>query len=672
MKKILFLLLSTIAMHGQVPADATQLENIQITNNVQDLTADKVNVQSANGVLNWQLISDFQNNKPYFSTGLLKNGLLTINADNTKFNLSAGIGVYSDFSDPENVTSKVFNFPAFNAVSSPYLATSNITYVAVNYNGGSPVLVMQASKFSNTQLRDLVVVGAVVHSNFTTINTINNISSPSNDVGNSVADLFNFLGAKNQEGNVYSANGANLQLNKSAGVMFKYGANFHVDLKNPHNVFLPEQLSLTFRYRLRGGFEGTDRINIDTDNYDLNNVLTTVPPAKPFQIQTIFIPQTGQTRLQYGQDTYSTLADAISAINTRKFVTETNLASQFVKVAYLVVKKGATSLNVAADADIRQATQFDGTASGGVALTYQSIIDALGYTPEDVSNKTSGFTLSSTTTYPNTQALVDGLATRLFNTNAGTVGAILRYTGTTSVQPSRLNETMSKLSLYGISGGFTTGDAPYMSFGGDDYFGLIKHPFGERMDYSSYHGFNFLTSRSGVSPVNAMTINEAGYVSIDRLAGSGDRVISASPSGELTISSAPTAPTAAPGTNTTQIATTAFVQATARPYKVYTALLSQSGTNAPVVIGLDNSLGANVSWARIGTGTYSATISAGNFTGNRTYLNFQITTSAVSDPRIIAPSISGTSNSFIFYTYGASSLSDGVLNTTPVEIRIYP
>lgn len=53
MKKILFLLLSTIAVYGQVPADATPLENIQITNNVQDNTATKVTVQTSTGVQNW-------------------------------------------------------------------------------------------------------------------------------------------------------------------------------------------------------------------------------------------------------------------------------------------------------------------------------------------------------------------------------------------------------------------------------------------------------------------------------------------------------------------------------------------------------------------------------------------------------------------------------------------
>ena len=45
MKKILFLLLLSVAMYGQVPADATPLENVQITNNKTSTTATKVNVQ---------------------------------------------------------------------------------------------------------------------------------------------------------------------------------------------------------------------------------------------------------------------------------------------------------------------------------------------------------------------------------------------------------------------------------------------------------------------------------------------------------------------------------------------------------------------------------------------------------------------------------------------------
>jgi hypothetical protein len=62
-----------------------------------------------------------------------------------------------------------------------------------------------------------------------------------------------------------------------------------------------------------------------------------------------------------------------------------------------------------------------GTLANNQILTYESATDlwknktvatALGYTAENISNKSSSFTSSSTTTYANTKALVDGLATK--------------------------------------------------------------------------------------------------------------------------------------------------------------------------------------------------------------------------------------------------------------------
>ena len=55
-----------------------------------------------------------------------------------------------------------------------------------------------------------------------------------------------------------------------------------------------------------------------------------------------------------------------------------------------------------------------------------------------------------------------------------------------------------------------------------------------------------------------------------------------------------------------------------RPYKVYTALLTQSGTNAPVATVLENTLGGDITWSRNSTGDYSAT-SNNLFTENKTY-----------------------------------------------------
>ena len=59
-----------------------------------------------------------------------------------------------------------------------------------------------------------------------------------------------------------------------------------------------------------------------------------------------------------------------------------------------------------------------------------------------------------------------------------------------------------------------------------------------------------------------------------------------------------------------------------RPYKVYTALLTQSGTNAPVATVLENTLGGTVVWSRLGEGEYFGTL-IGAFNENKTVSFFQ-------------------------------------------------
>ncbi len=54
------------------------------------------------------------------------------------------------------------------------------------------------------------------------------------------------------------------------------------------------------------------------------------------------------------------------------------------------------------------------------------------------------------------------------------------------------------------------------------------------------------------------------------------------------------------------------------PYKVYTALLTQSGTDAPVATVLENTLG-DIVWTRTGVGQYSGTL-IGGFTTDKTFI----------------------------------------------------
>jgi len=98
-------------------------------------------------------------------------------------------------------------------------------------------------------------------------------------------------------------------------------------------------------------------------------------------------------------------------------------------------------------------------------------------------------------------------------------------------------------------------------------------------------------------------------------------------------------------------------------YKVYTALLTQSGTSAPTAIVLENTLGGTVVWGRSVTGVYYATLT-GVFTINKTAL---FVTNRLSNDLLRAYSDAEDSNTI----YLESSNGDGNLLNNTIEIRVY-
>lgn len=138
--------------------------------------------------------------------------------------------------------------------------------------------------------------------------------------------------------------------------------------------------------------------------------------------------------------------------------------------------------------------------------------------------------------------------------------------------------------------------------------------------------------------------------------------------GSATLTGIPTAPTAPAGTNTTQIATTAFVLAnsSARPYKVYTALISQSNTDAPVTIVLENTIG-NIVWTRANTGQYLGTLT-GAFTLDKTVC---FTGGNTNNDNIHHTTQRNNGSSVVIETYNSGAKADYLLAKTSIEIRVY-
>ena len=101
-----------------------------------------------------------------------------------------------------------------------------------------------------------------------------------------------------------------------------------------------------------------------------------------------------------------------------------------------------------------------------------------------------------------------------------------------------------------------------------------------------------------------------------------------------------------------------------RPYKVYTALLTQLGATAPIATVLENTLGGEVVWSYEGAGDYSATL-LGRFTVDRTYATVNCP-----DNRYVAQIIRVNEDE-VSLTINPSE--DTVSNTYPftIEIRVY-
>lgn len=115
-------------------------------------------------------------------------------------------------------------------------------------------------------------------------------------------------------------------------------------------------------------------------------------------------------------------------------------------------------------------------------------------------------------------------------------------------------------------------------------------------------------------------------------------------------------------------------------YKKYVALLTQSSTNAPTVVILENTLDGTIVWTRDSAGSYYGTLT-GAFTVNKTvvlgskqfFTNERggvITNKEVTMDRYDADSVFVSTSLFDVVSSG-TLLDDGILASTPVEIRVY-
>jgi hypothetical protein len=101
----------------------------------------------------------------------------------------------------------------------------------------------------------------------------------------------------------------------------------------------------------------------------------------------------------------------------------------------------------------------------------------------------------------------------------------------------------------------------------------------------------------------------------------------------------------------------------ALPYKVYTVILNQTGTNAPVATVLENSIG-DIVWGYVSAGVYSATLN-GAFTLQKTTVQLE---QGENQNNYTRGAQNFTINSIVVRSFIPQ---DGLITNAFLEIRVY-
>lgn len=309
----------------------------------------------------------FEASSSSLSTGLLSGGELNANlVTPTSVDIGATVGYVMDFvTDPEVPQMVRVSVPAQTVPLDAGALARVITWWLLTTTG---TVVQQASRPSNSQRRQMIVLGATVYDS-TSGAIISDQSLPViyPDAINQMADLMDALGPFTIMGNVVTPLGANLSLSKTAGDVFVRAFNrFNgpVLTLDPHVSSTPAQPLVSLRrltripqFPLPAAFT-----TIDPTQWDNNGVLTPVV-GNDATIQRVWLFPTNapldQVVVQYGQQVFADFTTAIASIGSGAFVPNPTVTGSAVLIAHIIVAGNATALNNPAQCIIRRSGKLD-------------------------------------------------------------------------------------------------------------------------------------------------------------------------------------------------------------------------------------------------------------------------------------------------------------------------
>ena len=308
-------------------------------------------------------LTDSTRNK---TTGWLTGGQITINAgNNTKIDITAGsVLVVTGTDTPTGKTISWENQVGLD----PALATRS-KWIGVRDNSGVAEFVYDTS-FDAVERRTIAILGRIWDSagSGPQITNVGDYERPAWGLLTAWQDFVLEYGSWSISGNVYSANGANLLLDKSAGKSFRYHAEDTVGQENVHTDAAQSPRS-SYAYHLQGSSTTTSETDIDPDYYDNGSIKTALANNKWTVQEVWYFPVSGTCHVLYGQTVYNSKVDAIDGITTETKVRNAGILDGAILRAYLVLEQDCTDLTNSATAEIREAKAGAGGGASGALWT---------------------------------------------------------------------------------------------------------------------------------------------------------------------------------------------------------------------------------------------------------------------------------------------------------------
>ena len=300
------------------------------------------------------------------STGMITGGILSINTNKTKFDLTAGSGVIVDnTTDSANPVVYPISWGNLTAIPDTLIGSCTTTYVYMDKTGAiylSPIWGDPALYRSHLMIGWMDHAGSIEDYAYT---------EPifACDSWAQAVDFALAFGSFNVSGNVYAPL-SGLTISRSAGQTFEIGSNYVNSKSSPNMITTTGDSPVSFVYYYRDGSGGWINTNspvtvIDHSHYDDGSGHLASVPGGSWTIQILsYYSIMDANDVQYGQVVYASVGAAEAAINTAVAM---NPYNSFDTIrGWLLVRSGASDLTQASDAMFVTASKF-GTAGGAGA-----------------------------------------------------------------------------------------------------------------------------------------------------------------------------------------------------------------------------------------------------------------------------------------------------------------